>query len=123
MKKWGINARANLKVLETLTYNFTEVHYLEELANKIECLIKEYQCHLPKSDCFLLRSTAQHRAKQWRVKQIKQKYLALPLLLRRGRKRNDWRFRGRVGQKADTLRNDTLRKVNVKILSVFACLV
>lgn len=51
---------------------------------------------------------AQQRAKQRRAKQIKQKYLTLPLLLRRGRKRNDWRFRGRVGQKADTL-----KKVNV----------
>ena len=28
-----------------------------------------------------------------------------------------------MAQKADTLRNDTLRKVNVKILTVFACLV
>ena len=99
LKKFGINARTNLKVLETLTYNFTEVHHLEELTKKLECLIKEYQCHLPRSDCLILRRQARQRAKQ-----IKRKYLALPLLLQRGRKKTDWRFRNRVGQKADALR-------------------
>ena len=54
----GINARTNLKFLETLTYNFAEVHHLEGLTKKLECLIKEYHCHLPRSDCLILRHQA-----------------------------------------------------------------
>ena len=99
LKKLGMNARTNLKILETLTYNFTEVHHLEELTKTLECLIKEYQCHLPTSNYLVLRHQAQQRARQ-----IKRKYLALPLLQKRGKKRKDWRIHNRVGQKADTLR-------------------
>ena len=82
LKRFGVNARTNLKVLETFTYNFTEVHHLEELSKKLECLIKEYQCHLPRFDCLILRHRAQQRAKQ-----IKRKYLVPPLLLQETERR------------------------------------
>ena len=44
-----------------------------------------------------------HQAQQ-KAKQIKRKHLALPLLQKRGRKKKDWRFHNRVGQKANALR-------------------
>ena len=86
------------------------MHHLEELAKTLECLIKEYQCHLPTSNYLVLRHQAQQRARQ-----IKLKYLALPLLQRKGRKREDWRFRNRVGQKADTLRKVIINIIMSKL--------
>ena len=34
------------------------MHHLEELTKKLECVIKEYHCHLPRSDCLTLRRQA-----------------------------------------------------------------
>lgn len=54
---------------------------------------------LPKQDSLVLRPQARNAARR-RAKAINHKYRAL---IRRGRVRDDWRHRNRVGQKADAL--------------------
>jgi len=39
-----------------------------------------------------------------RAKQINHKYLHLPSGIKRGRAKSDWRYRNRVGQRAEALR-------------------
>ena len=99
----GVRTRTNLKVLETLTYSCTCLAQLEILANKLDNIITEFRSCLPKADGLLLRPQARLLSKK-RAKQIQYKYLTLPPRIKRGRAKDDWRYRNRVGHKAETLR-------------------
>jgi len=103
LRQEGARARTNLKVLETLTYSCTEPEHLRNLANKLDCIISEFRLGLPKADGLLLRPQARSVVRK-RAKQINHKYLHLPSRIKRGRAKSDWRYRNRVGQRAEALR-------------------
>ena len=99
----GERAKTSLKVLETLTYSCTEYKELWELHADIEKLVAKFRAKLPTQNNLVLRPQACNAARK-RAKAISQKYRTLPLRIRRGRVRDDWRHRNRVGQKAIALK-------------------
>ena len=109
LKRSGEHARTNLKVLQTLTYTCTNPEQLEQLATKLDSLIMEFHAVLPQREGLTLRPQACFAARK-KAQKIKHKYLNLPLRLKRGCPKSDWRYRNRVGQKAESF-----RKVHFKI--------
>ena len=103
LKQEGERARTNLRVLETLTYSCINPGDLHELSAKLEDLAKEFRSKLPKSEGLVLQPNARRAAKR-RAQQVSKKYKALPLKIRRGRVRTDWKVRNRVGAKVDRLK-------------------
>ena len=103
LKRSGEHARTNLKVLQTLTYTCTNPDELEQLATKLDSLIMEFRAVLPQAEGLTLRPQARFAARK-KAQEIKHKYLKLPLRLKRGRPKSDWRYRNRVGQKAESFR-------------------
>ena len=95
--------RTSLKVLETLTYNYTSPEGLCELASEVERLITKVREKIPKAEGIILRPEARKAARN-RAKLICKKYRSLPHYVRRGQKRGDWRYRNRVGRKASELK-------------------
>ena len=63
LKKNGEQARTNLKVLETLTYSCTNPDQLEQLACKLDSVIKDFQAALPKTQGLILRPQARLAAR------------------------------------------------------------
>lgn len=112
IRQAGESARTSLKVLETLTYSCTDPKHLWELYVKIEEQVTEFRSKLPKQDGLVLRPQVRNAVKK-RAKAISQKYRALPLRIRRGRVRDDWRHRNRVGWKADALRKVSQHKNHI----------
>ena len=104
--------RTNLKVLETLTYNCTSPDELEKLASKLDSLIQDFRAVLPKTEGLILRPQARLAARK-RAKRVKHKYLNLTMRQKRGRSKTDWRYRNRVGQKAESFRKVCLYSVHV----------
>ena len=49
---------------------------------------------------------------------MKHKYLNLTLRLKRGRTRSDWRYRNRVGQRAESF-----RKVQIHVYNMYMCII
>ncbi|XP_064399682.1 uncharacterized protein LOC135346105 isoform X2 [Halichondria panicea] len=103
LKQSGEHARTSLKVLQTLTYNCTGPDRLDQLATKLDTLITEFRAILPKTEGLILRPQARFSARK-KTQQIKHKYLNLTSRLKRGRPKSYWKYRNRVGQKADALR-------------------
>ena len=103
LKQHGEHVRTNLKVLETLTYTCTNPDQLDQLASKLDSLIKDFRIALPKSEGLILQPQARLAARK-RAKIVKYKYLNLTLRLKRGLTRSDWRYRNRVGQRAESFR-------------------
>ena len=103
LKQSGEHARTSLKVLQTLTYNCTDPDRLDQLATKLDTLITEFRAILPKTEGLILRPQARFSARK-KAQQIKHKYLNLTSRLKRGCPKSYWKYRNRVGQKADALR-------------------
>jgi hypothetical protein len=103
LKQEGERARTNLRVLETLTYSCINPCDLHELSTKLDDLAKEFRSKLPQSEGLVLQPNARRAAKR-RAQKISKKYKALPLKIRRGRVRTDWKVRNRVGAKVDRLK-------------------
>ena len=76
---------------------------MHELALKLDNLTKEFRTKLPKSEGLVLQSTACKAARQ-RAQQVSEKYKSLPLKIRRGRFRSNWKVRNRVGTKVEQLK-------------------
>ena len=120
MRQAGESARTSLKVLETLTYSCTEPKDLWELHASIEELVTGFRAKLPKQDSLVLRPHARITARK-RAKAISHKYRALPLRIRRGRVREDWRHRSRVGQKANALRKVHGTTIIISFVYLLCC--
>ena len=103
LKQQGETLRTALKVLETLTYSCTDTDVLQELTTKVEELITDFKTKIPQDNGLILRPEAR-KAAQKMAQKISRKYKALPTMTRRGRHKMDWKYRNRVGQKADKLR-------------------
>ena len=104
LKQKSEHVRTSLKVLETLTYNCTSPKELEKLASKLDSLVADFRTVLPKTEGLILRPQARLAARK-RAAKVKHKYLNLTMRLKRGRTRADWRYRNRVGQRAESFRN------------------
>ena len=107
LKKEGERARIGLKALETLTYCCVNPDDLHEVGNKIQNIITFLKEKLPSCEGLIIRPELRNTVrKQARMQALKvcQKYRKLPLRSRRGPAAKDWRYRNRVGIKADSLR-------------------
>lgn len=94
-------------MLETLTYSCINPSDLHNFSAKLEDLAKEFRAKLPKSEGLVLQPNARRAARR-RAQQVTKKYKALPLKVRRGRVRSDWKIRNRVGAKVDQLKKVTI---------------
>ena len=103
LKLEGERARTSLKVLQTLTYACTSPQDLHDLTTTVERLITEFKEKLPKLEGIVLRPEARKSVRK-RAQQIVKKYRPLPQAVKRGRKKRDWHYQNRVGQRASTLR-------------------
>ena len=101
-----------LKVIQSLAYTTDDTDRLRDLLDQLEALEKQFKRILPSAEGLIMRSTSlSDRTKRIKRKYSKllqqaQHYSTLDLYQKHkpGRKRQDWRFRNRVGAKADRLR-------------------
>ena len=107
LKQEGELARIGLKALETLTYYCVNPDDLHEVGNKILDIIIFLKEKRPSCEGLIIKSELRNTVrKQARMQALKvcQKYQKLPLQSRHGPAAKDWRYRNRVGIKADSLR-------------------
>ena len=99
------------KAIQSLAYCCDNEDDLTQLLGKLECIAGEVKKSLPNSEGLVIRPSLSSA----RVRRIKLKYKNLVKRTRQygslvhlqkqpGRKRQDYRFRNRVGQRADRLR-------------------
>ena len=101
-----------LNVIQSLAYKTDDTDRLRDLLDQLEALEKQFKRILPSAEGLIMRSTSlSDRTKRIKRKYSKllqqaQHYSTLDLYRKHkpGRKRQDWRFRNRVGAKADRLR-------------------
>lgn len=103
LKQEGERVRISLKTLETLTYSCTNPDDLREVGNEIENIITLLKEKLPKSEGIIIRPEAR-KAVRKQALNICCKYRKLPMHIKRGPNRKDWRYHNRVGRKVDKLR-------------------
>ena len=119
LKQEGERARISLKALETLTYCCVDPDDLHEVGNKIQDIITFLKDRLPNCEGLIirpeLRSTIRKQARMQALK-VCQKYRKLPLRSRRGPAAKSWRYRHRVGMKADRF-----RKVHILLCVYWIC--
>ena len=100
------------KVIQSLAYTTDDTDRLRDLLVQLEALEKQFRRILPSTEGQIMRSTSlsdrTNRIKQKYSKLLQQAqhYSTLDLYRKHkpGRKRQHWRFRNRVGAKADRLR-------------------
>ena len=98
-----------LKVIQSLAYTTDDTDRLRDLLDQLEALEKQFKRILPSAEGLIMRSTSlSDRTKCIKRKYSKllhqaQHYYTLDLYGKHkpGRKRQHWRFRNRVGAKAD----------------------
>ena len=101
-----------LKVIQSLAYTTDDTDRLRDLLDQLEAHEKQFKRILPSAEGLIMRSTSlSDRTKRIKRKYSKllqqaQHYSTLDLYGKHkpGRKRQHWRFRNRVGAKADRLR-------------------
>ena len=81
----------------------TDALVLEDVNEKLECVMDNMRRALPAADGLVVRPAIKERIKQRNVKTAR-RYSSLPLYHKRGRKRSDNKYRNRVGKRADQLR-------------------
>jgi len=119
LKQMLTNMRVTLECFKTVTYNVdSNVSFdaMEGIHDKLSILLQEFQEQLPQSHGLLVRPQIRKQMKRsFRRKVTLKRLTQLPKCTTK-RKKNDSRFRGRVGRKASTL-----RKVRVHNLCVCVC--
>ena len=93
--------------METLTYSCDDPNVLHEVGNKIQDIITFLKERLPNSEGLVIRPELRNAVrKQARIQALNicRKYRRLPMRSRRSLAAKDWRYRNRVGMKADSLR-------------------
>lgn len=122
LKQMVTNMRVTLECFKTVTYNIdSNVSFdtLEGVQAKLSTLLKEFQEQLPQSHGLLIRPQMRKQMKRSFRRKVTLKRLAqLPKCATR-RKKNDSRFRGRVGKKASILRKVCVCKICIIILDMF----
>ena len=99
------------KALQSLAYSCDNEDDLTRLLGKLECIADEVKKSLPKSEGLVIRpQLSSDRARRIKlkyknlVKRTRQYGSLVHLQKQPGRKRQDYRFRNRVGMRADRLR-------------------
>ena len=95
--------RVTLKALEGLTYVCTDVLLLEDINKKLEGVMADVRSTLPAADGLVIRPAIKDRIKQSEVRTTRG-YSSLPQYHKRGKKRDDYKYRNRVGKRAEQLR-------------------
>ena len=100
----------SLKTLESAIYLAEDPNLLSASLNGVQNLVEDMRKVLPDAEGLLLRPVSlcerarKIKQKYYLRKQKARKFHPLEPSLPRGRKKDDSRFRGRVGRKADRLR-------------------
>ncbi len=110
-RKAGERARITLKSLETLSYSCSDSKLLLDFGDKLQVLLGEFRDQLPQEEGLIVRPAIVTRAIRTKRKyahiraasQQRVRYSALPET-KSGRKKQNPKFRNRVGTKADRLR-------------------
>ena len=98
-----------LKALEGLTYVCTDALLLEDINKKLEGVMADMQSALPAADGLVIRPAIKERIKKSEIRTARG-YSSLPQYNKRGKKRDDYKYRNCVGKRAEQLRkvsNDT----------------
>ena len=101
--------RITLKALEGLTYVCTDAFLLEDINKKLDGVMANVRSTLPAADGLVIRPAIKDRIKQSEVRPA-QGYSSLPQYHKRGKKRDDYKYRNRVGKRGK--RAEQLRKVH-----------
>ena len=98
--------RITLKTISGYTYNCTEEHQdiLIDLNDKLQKLMEEFKSKLPQQDGLLLRPQVRKRLKLSLQKKVSKGTKPLPPQSKRGRKKQSFDYRNRVGRKAQSMR-------------------
>ena len=94
-----MNLRITLDGIKTLTYNCNDASILLTINGEMEKILAQFKSLLPNSGGLVLRPAAAIRAKR-AVKRAKRRCAALPQEIKRGRPRMSFKYRSRVGKKA-----------------------
>ena len=116
-----------LKVIQSLAYTTDDTDRLRDLLLQLEALEKQFRRILPSTEGLIMCSTSlSDRTKRIKRKYSKllqqaQHYSTLDLYRKHkpGRKRQDWRFRNRVGAKADRLQEVSKLYLFIYLLASF----
>ena len=102
----ALEVRITLKTIGSLTYNCTDEHTdaLVELSTKLKDIVSEFKIALPHTDGLLLRPHLRKKAKLSLQRKTSLGARSLPQPLKRGRKKQDSKYRNRVGKRAQHLR-------------------
>ena len=103
VKTQAQKVRITLKAIEGLTYVCTDALLLEDTNRKLESVLSDLRSALPAADGLVVRPAIRERLKHSDIKSGR-RYSLLPLYHKRGKKRSDYRYRNRVGKRADQLR-------------------
>lgn len=103
LKQEGEQARISLKTLESLTYSCVNPDDLHEVGDEIEKIIAFLREKLPSSEGLIIQPEARKSVRKQALK-ICRKYHKLPMRIKRGPNRKDWRYHNRVGRKVENLR-------------------
>ena len=116
------NMRVTLECFKSVTYNIdSNVSFdaLEGIQAKLSILLQELQEQLPQSHGLLIRPQIRKQIKKsFRRKVTLKRLTQLPKCTTK-RKKNDSRFRGRVGRKASKLRKVCVCDICIIVLDTY----
>ena len=113
--------RVTLKVIECLTFSTNDVKILEDQLQELTKSTKKVKESLPKEDGLVIRpAVLKDKAKQIKLKYLKmhekaKTYGRLVEGSRVGRKKLDFRYRHKVGKKANTLWKVLMTKLYIVV--------
>ena len=106
----------SLRGIESLTYVTEDSEKLEALLEQVQTMQKDFSSSLPSTPeglllrpCSLSESARRVKNKYIKLRQRTQHYSSLKATSKRGKKRQDSKFRNRVGKKADKLRKVSIQ--------------
>lgn len=103
LNKAAENTRITLKSIESLTYSCTNASLLQQLDDQLLQVCSDFRKQLPSAEGLIIRPAIVERAKKTKQKYQRLKATKLPVSKLKKRKK-DWKYRNRVGKKADQLR-------------------
>lgn len=95
----AMKLRITLDGIKTLSYNCDDTSILLAINAEVEKILAQFKSVLPRSGGLVLRPAAAVRAKR-ALKKAKRRSAALPQEIKKGRPRMSFKYRSRVGKKA-----------------------
>ena len=103
LRSEGQKVRTNLKVLESLTYNSTNLGQLRHLNTQIEIITNQFKATLPAKEGLVVRPLIRQKTRKL-TRELLRRYGKFQGYQKRGRKKGNWKYQNRVGMRADTCR-------------------